>query len=169
MPTGPKVFFKVRVGCSPAPGPTLKRRCAILIRLVGRKINTVDQTYMTQPRVIPLAQWADSRYPTGLCFLLTNHCLTRFPCILFLLLEYICFSINLFVFPGSFFCQHHNSSLALSWRSTKFLPLASAGRFLRKLTWTQCSCCEYTSLLSVLLWYKNSKLSHHIHSNTFLP
>ena len=30
-------------------------------------------------------------------------------CILFLLLEYICFSIKPFVFPVSFFCQHHNT------------------------------------------------------------
>ena len=29
----------------------------------------------------------------------TNYCLTRFSCILFLLLEYICFSIKPFVFP----------------------------------------------------------------------
>ena len=43
-----------------------------------------------------------------LSFLLTNYCLTRFTCILFLLLEYICFSIKLFVLPMSFFCQHHN-------------------------------------------------------------
>ena len=40
-------------------------------------------------------------------FLSTNYCLTRFTCIFFLLLEYICFSINFFVFPGSFFYQHH--------------------------------------------------------------
>ena len=34
------------MGCGPAPGPTLKRRCAILIRLLCRKTNTnsVDQT-----------------------------------------------------------------------------------------------------------------------------
>ena len=43
-----------------------------------------------------------------LSFLSTNYCLTRFTCILFLLLEYICFSIKPFVFPVSFFGQHHN-------------------------------------------------------------
>ena len=40
---------------SPAPGPTLKRPCAILIRLVGLKTNTVDLTHVTQLRVILLA------------------------------------------------------------------------------------------------------------------
>ena len=47
----------------------------------------------------------NSRYLTGLS---NNYSLTQFTCILFLLLEYIHFSINLFVFPMSFFCQHHN-------------------------------------------------------------
>ena len=36
-------------------------------------------------------------------FLSTNYCLTRFTCILFLLLEYICFSINPFCVPRVFF------------------------------------------------------------------
>ena len=47
-----------------------------------------------------------------LSFVLTNYCLTRFTCILFLLLEYICFSINLFVFPMSFFWS---ASQKLHW------------------------------------------------------
>ena len=38
----------------------------------------------------------ESRPHWTLSFLSTNYCLTRFTCILFLLLEYICFSINLF-------------------------------------------------------------------------
>ena len=46
---------RARVGCGPAPGPNLKRPCAILIRLVGRKTNTVYQTHVTQSHVIPLA------------------------------------------------------------------------------------------------------------------
>ena len=37
-----------------------------------------------------------------LSFLSTNYCLTLFACTLFLLLEYICFSINLLVFPHVF-------------------------------------------------------------------
>ena len=37
-----------------------------------------------------------------LSFLSTNYCLTRFTCILFLLLVYICFSINLFCVPHVF-------------------------------------------------------------------
>ena len=41
----------------------------------------------------------NSRYPTELS---ANYCLTQFTCILFLLLEYICFSIYLFVFPRVF-------------------------------------------------------------------
>ena len=48
----------------------------------------------------------NSRYPTGLS---AHYCLIQFTCILFLLLEYICFSIYLFVFPVSFFCLHHNN------------------------------------------------------------
>ena len=50
---------------------------------------------------LSLSQWT-------LSFLSTNYCLTRFTCILFLLFEYICFSINPFVFPVSFFGRHHN-------------------------------------------------------------
>ena len=42
---GPGYFSKcrARVGCGPAPGPTLKRPCAIIIRLVGQKTNTVTK------------------------------------------------------------------------------------------------------------------------------
>ena len=64
----------------------------------------LNKTHVTQSRVIPLELWMDSRVPHWtLSFLLTNYCLTRFPCIFFLLLEYICFSINLLEFPVSFF------------------------------------------------------------------
>ena len=42
-----------------------------------------------------------------------NYCLTRFTCILFLLLKYICFSIKPFVFPVSFFSQHHNKNISI--------------------------------------------------------
>ena len=48
-----------------------------------------------------------------LSFQSTNYYLTRLTCILFLLLEYICFSIKLFVFSVFFFGQHHDSVLFL--------------------------------------------------------
>ena len=40
---GPWHFGKgrARVGSGPAPGPTLKRPCATLVRLVGRRTNTI--------------------------------------------------------------------------------------------------------------------------------
>ena len=31
---------RARMGCGPAPGPTLKRPCAVFLRLVGRMINS---------------------------------------------------------------------------------------------------------------------------------
>ena len=65
----------------------------------------------------------NSRYLTGLS---ANYCRTQFTCIWFLLLEYICFSIYLFEFPMSFFCQHHNTLLAiLLGRSFKWHPVFS--------------------------------------------
>ena len=33
---------RARLGKRPVPGPTLKRSCATLVRLVGRRTNTVD-------------------------------------------------------------------------------------------------------------------------------
>ena len=88
------IFRKCRasVGCSSAPGPTLKRPYAVFLRLVGRMINSVDQNHVTQPRVIPFAEWTDSPLPHWtLSPRSTNYCLTRFTCILFLLLEYMFF------------------------------------------------------------------------------
>ena len=38
--------FRARVGYGPALGSTLKRPCAILFRLVGRPINTVERNKM---------------------------------------------------------------------------------------------------------------------------
>ena len=38
MPTGSEAFLGI-LGYGPAPGPTKKRPCAILVRLVGRKTN----------------------------------------------------------------------------------------------------------------------------------
>ena len=77
------------VGCGPVPGPTLKRPCAILVLSVGRKIDTADSTL--SGRIVAT--------PWTLSFLLTNYCLTRFTCILFLLLEYI------YVFQATFLCS----------------------------------------------------------------
>ena len=45
----------------------------------------------------------------------------RFTSILFLLLEYIWFFINLFVFPVSFFCQHHNINIKIYYIFKFFL------------------------------------------------
>ena len=41
--------YRVHVGNSPAPGPSLKRPCAILIRLVGRKTNTSAPIIVSAP------------------------------------------------------------------------------------------------------------------------
>ena len=61
----------------------------------------VNQITLIPSRVFLSAKWTDCRYqPWTFSFLLTNYCLTRFTCILFLLLGYICFPINLFAFPG---------------------------------------------------------------------
>ena len=47
----------------------------------------------------------------------------KFTCILFLLLEYICFSIYLFVFPVSFFCQHHDNKVSEIFQRKEEHPL----------------------------------------------
>ena len=43
---GPRYFweFRAHVSFGPAPGPTLKRPCAAFLWLMGREINTADQT-----------------------------------------------------------------------------------------------------------------------------
>ena len=54
----------------------------------------------------------------------------------------------------------HNSCYikrsVLSWRSTTFLLLKSAGHFFR-FSWIHCKCWEYKSALSVWLQFNNSK------------
>ena len=47
-------------------------------------------------------------FGTGSWTVVLYYCLIQFVCILFLLVEYICFSIYFFVFLVFFFCQHHN-------------------------------------------------------------
>ena len=59
----------------------------------------------------------NSRYPTGLS---ANYSLTQFTCILFLFLEYICFSVYLFVFPMSFFYQHHNTVIIFNHSHSEY-------------------------------------------------
>ena len=84
-------------GCGFTSGPTLKKALCYICLVVGRRTNKVHQSachnhmwYHLRSGQIVTPHWTRN-------FLSTNYYLTRFTWILFLLLEYICFSINPFL------------------------------------------------------------------------
>ena len=107
----PRYFWQIPGTCA---RPYLKKALCLTCSFGGarnkyhwpypRDTITCDTTCVEDRQSLP--HWT-------LSFLLTNYCLTKFTCILFLLLEYICFSINIFVFSVSFFRQNHNSKAAV--------------------------------------------------------
>ena len=94
---------RARVGFGPAPGPPIKRPCTVLLRFVGWMMNAVDPDPRDTITCNTTCVVGNSRYSSGLS---ANYCLTQFTCLLLLLLEYM-FFIYLFMFPVSFFDQHH--------------------------------------------------------------
>ena len=127
MQMGPRHFLKcqMHVGYGPASGPTLKRPCVLLVRLVGQETNNNSPISVTQPCVISFALGTDSHYPTGLsasyqlATVLTDSLVSCF------------YYLNIYLFPSTLFVY----PVFLLSVSLQYWSLSLRWRFFKQIFW----------------------------------